>query len=147
MFADGFVYLDGGFGTMLQKSGTEPGRWPELLNFSHPEIVTGIQRQYIEAGSNVIYTCTFSSNGYKLEGSGYTPTEVIRRAVQNARAAAEGTDVRIAQDIGPIGKMMEPNGEMTFEDAYRLYGKYIGGWGGPPCSPRRKTPTVRCCAP
>ena len=125
MFADGFVYLDGGFGTMLQKSGTEPGRWPELLNFSHPEIVTGIHRQYIEAGSNVIYTCTFSCNSYKLEGSGYQPAEVIRRAIHNARTAAKGTEVLIAQDIGPIGRMMEPNGDMTFEEAYEMFREQI----------------------
>ena len=87
MFADGFVYLDGGFGTMLQKSGVEPGRWPELLNLTHPEVVQGIQRQYIEAGSDVIYTCTFSTNRYKFEGSGSSVQEVIEAAVSNARAA------------------------------------------------------------
>lgn len=125
MFADGFVYLDGGFGTMLQKSGTDPGRWPELLNFSHPEIVSGIQRKYIEAGSDVIYTCTFSCNRYKLEGSGYQPAEVIREAVKNAREAAAGTNVRIAQDIGPIGKLMEPNGDMTFDEAYDMFREQI----------------------
>ena len=125
LFTDGFVFLDGGFGTMLQKSGVEPGRWPELLNLTHPEVVQGIQRQYIEAGSDVIYTCTFSTNRYKFEGSGSSVQEVIEAAVSNARAAAEGTSVRIAQDIGPIGRLVEPNGDLPFEEAYDMFKEQI----------------------
>ena len=54
--------LDGGMGTMLQAAGLPLGCLPELWNLSEPEKVTAVQRQYVEAGSRVLYTNTFGAN-------------------------------------------------------------------------------------
>lgn len=75
-----FIILDGGFGTMLQQSGAEVGKVPEVLNITRPEIVQDIHRKYIEAGADVIYTCSFGINDYKIEGCGYTVEELTSAA-------------------------------------------------------------------
>lgn len=66
-----FIFLDGGFGTMLQKENLDVGRVPEVLNITHPQVVQGIQKAYIDAGADIICTCSFGVNKYKIEGCGY----------------------------------------------------------------------------
>ena len=95
--------LDGAMGTMLQKSGVELGKVPEALNITHPDLIIGIQRKYVEAGAQILYANTFEANRRKAEGSGYTPRELIFAGIENARKAAEGRDVKIALSCGPSG--------------------------------------------
>ena len=125
MFADDFVFLDGAIGTRLQQKVSDMGKIPEILNITRPEIIRSIHKEYIEAGADIIYTCTFGVNKYKLEGSGYTVAEVMSAAVENARAACEGTYTRTALDIGPIGRLVEPNGNLTFDEAYEIFREQI----------------------
>lgn len=120
-----FIILDGGMGTMLQRQGVDLGRVPEVLNITHPEVVQAVQKMYIEAGSNIISTCSFGVNEHKIQGCGYTVEELIGAAVKNARAVAAGTDVKVALDLGPIGRMLEPNGNLSFEDAYDIFKRQI----------------------
>lgn len=54
-----FIFLDGGFGTMLQKENLDVGRVPEVLNITHPQVVQRIQKAYIDAGADIICTCSF----------------------------------------------------------------------------------------
>jgi len=122
------MILDGAMGTMMQDAGMPPGARPDVFGLEHPELLEKIHRQYIEAGSRVIYTNTFGSNARKLHGSGHTTQEVVSAAVATAQRAAEewntahGEDrVRIALDVGPTGEMMEPIGVFSFEDAYETY--------------------------
>ena len=67
-----FVFLDGAMGTMLQKSGLEAGEIPELLNLTNPDVIENIHRQYIDAGTMIVYANTFGANRFKLEGCGHT---------------------------------------------------------------------------
>lgn len=120
-FKDTIVILDGAMGTVLQQRGLPPGGQPELLNLSDPELMRSIYRDYIDAGSQVIYTNTFGANGLKLTHTGHRVAEVIGAAVRLAREAAAGTDVRVALDIGPLGELLEPMGSMPFERAYELF--------------------------
>ena len=120
-----FIFLDGGMGTMLQQEVADIGKVPEVLNITHPEIIQKIQRAYVEAGSDIINTCTFGVNPYKIEGCGYTVEELIAAAVSNAKQAAEGTDAKVAVDIGPLGRLLEPNGTVTFEEAYEMFRRQI----------------------
>ena len=64
--------LDGAMGTMLQKQGLKLGHLPELLCLEQPQLITGIHRQYVEAGSQIIYSNTFGANRLKLRGSGHS---------------------------------------------------------------------------
>ena len=108
-------------GTMLQKSGLNPGRCPEALCLTAPEGVTAIHRAYVESGSQIVYANTFGANRYKLEGSGYTVAELIPAAVACARAACGDTGARVGLDVGPIGQLLEPYGTLSFEEAYDIY--------------------------
>ena len=88
MKTDKFNFLDGGMGTMLQAAGLPVGMMPELWNLTAPEKVTAVHRQYVEAGSRVIYTNTFGANRLKLGGQA-SVDEVVCAAVLAAKAAAE----------------------------------------------------------
>ena len=120
-----FVLLDGAMGTMLQKKGMEPGTVPETLNLTKPEWIIDIHKQYIEAGADIVYANTFGANRKKLEKCGYTVEELIAAAIRNAKTAAEGTDTLAALDIGPIGLLLEPNGELSFEEAYDIFAQMV----------------------
>ncbi|MCD8383470.1 MAG: homocysteine S-methyltransferase family protein [Clostridiales bacterium] len=112
-------------GTQLLAAGMPLGMRPELMCFEAPEIVEGVHRDYIRAGSGVIYANTFGANGHKLAGTGYRPAQVVGRAVEIARRAAQGTDVKVALDIGPIGELLEPLGTLSFQEAYDLYREMV----------------------
>ncbi|MEY8368413.1 homocysteine S-methyltransferase family protein [Anaerovoracaceae bacterium 42-11] len=120
-----FIFLDGGTGTLLQQQGIEIGKVPEVLNFTHPELIQKIQRAYIDAGSDIICTCSFGVSEHKIAGCGYCVEELMAEAVKNAKAAAAGTDTKVALDIGPIGRMLEPNGNLSFEEAYDMFKRQI----------------------
>lgn len=112
--------LDGGMGTMLQAAGLPAGMLPEQWNLTAPEKITAIHKQYIDAGSQVIYTNTFGANRCKLSGKAEVSL-VVDAAVKAARAAAEGTETLVALDCGPIGQLLEPMGTLTFEEAYDIF--------------------------
>lgn len=99
------------------------GKVPEELNVTHGDAVMDIHRQYIEAGSDVIYANTFSANRYKLGYSSYSVDTLVTAGVQNAKKAVadSGKNVAVALDVGPIGELMEPNGALKFEDAYDMF--------------------------
>ena len=116
----GFVFLDGGFGTMLQATGVEIGHNPELLNITNPDVIMNIHRQYVESGSDIFCANTFGANSYKLKNSGYTVAEIVSAGIAIAKKAASGKAL-VALDIGPIGQLLEPSGTLTFEEAYEIH--------------------------
>lgn len=120
-----FVILDGGMGTMLQKSGMAMGETPEVLGITTPELLINIHRQYINAGADIVYANTFGANRYKLEHCEQSVEEIIQTAVANARKACEGTNSYVALDIGPIGQLLEPTGYLSFEEAYDIFKEQI----------------------
>ena len=125
LFNNEFVFLDGGMGTMLQAKGLKMGETPEVLNIEKPEWLMDIHKQYIEAGSDIIYSNTFGANSYKLAKCGYSVDEIIKAGTANARKACEGTDTLVALDVGPIGQLLEPTGTLTFEQAYDIFKEEI----------------------
>lgn len=118
---DEYIVLDGAMGTMLQKSGLKLGGLPEELNFTQPELIEDIHRQYIAAGARVVYANTFGANAHKLKGSGYGVKEVIEKGIEIARKACEGTDTLVALDVGSLGRMMRPTGDMSVDEAYGMF--------------------------
>lgn len=106
--------LDGAMGTELMKRGVRTPRFPEQVNLTDPAAVQAIHRDYIEAGSRIIYACTFGANPIKARGEAVAP--VIGAALANARSAA-GETARVALDVGPLGQLLEPYGDLAEEDA------------------------------
>ena len=119
-------------GTMLQRGGMKPGELSEMLNLTRPELIQSIHRAYIDAGSQIIYANTFGANRKKLRNTGHSVGEIVAAAIRNARAAAQGTDVKIALDVGPIGELLEPMGTLRFHEAYDLFAEMMeaGQWAG-----------------
>ena len=55
-------------GTLLQEAGLAPGELPELWNLSHPETVTQLHLDYLNAGCDIITANTFGANALKFTG-------------------------------------------------------------------------------
>lgn len=128
----GIFYLDGGTGSYLQKIGLCPGELPELWNLERPEAIVALGKAYYEAGSHMICTNTFGANGLKFHGKDGMPTvsQVVEAAVgcaKIARDTADGgqKDRYIALDVGPLGKMLAPFGDLSFERAVELFAETI----------------------
>lgn len=117
--------LDGAMGTMLQAKGLKAGEMPELLSLTHADTIVQIHKEYIQAGAQVVYTNTFGANRYKLSDYKASVQQVIGAAVENARRACEGTNTLVALDIGPVGKLLEPNGTLAFEQAYDIFKEQV----------------------
>ena len=114
------LLLDGAMGTMLQAEGLPTGELPELWNLTHPEAVKAVHRRYIEAGSRLLYANTFGANRYKAASCGCSAAALCAAGVRCAREAA-GADVPVALDIGPLGRLLEPLGDLSFEEAYACF--------------------------
>uniref|UniRef100_A0A7C6AG68 Methionine synthase n=1 Tax=candidate division WOR-3 bacterium TaxID=2052148 RepID=A0A7C6AG68_UNCW3 len=112
------IILDGATGTNLFEKGLGPGEPPANLNLKNPEAVYQLEKRYIDAGSDVILTNTFSANPINFKGDRYK--EVIKNAIKIARRAA-GNKKYIFGDIGPLGILIKPYGEGDFEEAYKIY--------------------------
>ena len=120
-FKNDLLILDGAMGTVLQQRGLPPGGVPELLNFTDPDLLKEVYRDYVAAGSQVVYANTFGANGLKLARTGYTPAQVISAAIPLAKQAVSGTGAKVALDMGPLGELLEPMGTLSFERAYELF--------------------------
>lgn len=125
LFKKKIVILDGAVGTLLQQQGMPAGKSPELWSLEHKDVLQHIHEEYINAGSDMIYTCTFGANRIKLKEYGEQKTREIN--VQLARAArkAAGRRVLVAGDIGPTGQFIEPFGTLPFEEAINIYKEQI----------------------
>ena len=112
------VYFDGGTGTLLQDMGLPAGCSPELWNLEYPERITKLHNMYFDAGANIVKTNTFGVNREKF--SNYE--ELIRAGISCARAAADGREeAYVAFDMGPTGRLLEPLGDLGFEEAVSIF--------------------------
>ena len=118
--------LDGGTGTMFQARGMKPGEDSTAFALAHPEVVEEVAREYLEAGAEFIYTPTFNLNAEKVAALGETTLSLVKKLAAPAlklreEYAAVGRNIIVAFDVGPQGKMLEPMGDYTFEEAYEFY--------------------------
>lgn len=129
---EGILYLDGGTGSILQSLGLKPGELPEVWNIERADDIVSVARQYYEAGSNVVYTNTFGANSLKYDGKDgrYSVEEIVAAAVNNTRralneASGDKSDRYVALDIGPLGKMLSPLGDLPFEEAVEIFANTV----------------------
>ena len=120
------IYFDGGMGTLLQKRGLTAGEKPEMWSITHPDVLTDIHLQYLNAGSNVITANTFGASCLKFDNL----EEIISSAINNARKAielfeGEKDDRFVAFDMGPTGKLLEPVGDLPFERAVEIFAENV----------------------
>lgn len=121
--------LDGAMGTGLWALADAAGVekvpvWK--YNIEHPELVEAMNRQYLEAGSQIIQANTFGANGPAVKhSSDYDPAVVVAEAVKIAKKVAAGTDVKVALPFGPLSELLEPYGDLEEDECFEIYDTVI----------------------
>ncbi len=110
---------DGGFGTMLQAAGMTLGEASEMWNLSHKDIIIDVHKQYIAAGCDIITANTFGVNTLKYDKD--TVKAMIEAAVECARSAVGERDIYVSLDVGPLGRLLKPYGDLDFEEAVGIF--------------------------
>ncbi|MCQ2405359.1 MAG: homocysteine S-methyltransferase family protein [Clostridia bacterium] len=125
--ADNLLFMDGGTGTLLQAAGMPAGVSSEQFGLDRPDVVTAIHKRYYDAGCNVVSTNTFGVNGLKYaDGDIQKMVENALACVAAARDQSEAKQKKfIALDLGPLGKLLKPYGELDFEDAVAAFAKTV----------------------
>ncbi|MGL5822269.1 MAG: homocysteine S-methyltransferase family protein [Sarcina sp.] len=116
-----FLVFDGAMGTMLQKKGLKLGENPEIFNIEKADKIFEVHKEYIDAGADIITTNTFGANRKKLSHIGFSVTNIVTKSINIANEARGNKEIYIAQDIGPIGEMLEPMGTLSFDEAYDIF--------------------------
>lgn len=118
------LVADGATGTNLHIMGLKAGTPPEDLVMDNPDILLKLASAFVEAGSDIILTCTFGGTRLRMKDSKYVDRapEVNLRATELARkAASKRTEVLVAGSMGPTGALMVPYGPLTTEEARASY--------------------------
>lgn len=120
------VLLDGATGSNLIAAGMPQGISPELWVLEHPDVIHRLQSAYVDAGSQILYAPTFGANRITLTRHGLEDRiqELNRTLVQYAKEAADGKAL-VAGDVTTTGQLLEPLGDLTYEDAVCAYQEQI----------------------
>lgn len=119
---ENILVLDGATGTELQKRGMPQGVCPEKWVIDNRDVIIDIQKGYVEAGSNVVYACTFGCNKIKLAEFGLVDElEKMNKELVKISREAVGDKAWIAGDLSPTGAQMFPFGTYHFEDIVNAY--------------------------
>src|SRR5512142_1646440 len=114
------LVADGATGSNLQKMGLKPGRPPEDLVIDSPDTLLKLASSFVEAGSDIVLTCTFGGTRMRMKDSKYQDRapEVNTRAAELARKAAGSRNdgVLVAGSMGPVGALIKPYGPLNAED-------------------------------
>lgn len=110
---------DGAMGTQLMLAGLEQGGCGEAWNLTHPDRVLAIQRRYAGAGADCIITNTFGGSRIMLRRHGHEKelAEINAAAVRITREAFGGRPGYVLGDIGPLGALLEPYGDLSEAEA------------------------------
>ena len=122
------LLLDGAMGTMLQASGMPAGATPEEFCMENPDTLRGIHKAYLDAGVDLLTSCTFGGNIYKLPKS-LDVFSFNRRMVEIAKQAAAqaGRPVFVAGNVGPTGHFAKPLGPVEPRDLIAAFALQIRG--------------------
>jgi 5-methyltetrahydrofolate--homocysteine methyltransferase len=126
---------DGATGTMLQHLDASQTTVPEALILQRPSEIRALHQAYVEAGSDLVLSCTFGGNRFRLAGHGLEDrvVEINRRAAELAREATQSSppalgdgEVFVVGDMGPTGQLLKPFGNLTLEKAADAYAEQAG---------------------
>ncbi len=156
------LIIDGAMGTMIQRHklsesdyrGDRFKDWHkdlkgnnDLLSITQPKIITGIHKEYLEAGADIIETNTFSSTSiaqadYDMQSLAYELNVASARCARKAideflsSPAAKGRETAfIAGAIGPLNKTLSLSPDVnnpgfravTFDEVVNTYHEQIKG--------------------
>lgn len=118
-----YLISDGATGSNLQQRGLDKGKMAESWLFENPKAIQQLQSDFLNAGSDILLTCTFSANRLRLEHAGLADkvSEVNARAVQLTRETIGDRPIAIAGSMGPLGQMLKPLGLLEVEEVRQIY--------------------------
>ncbi len=148
------LVIDGAMGTMIQRHKLEEADYRgdrfkdwhcdvkgnnDLLSITQPQIITGIHKQYLDAGADIIETNTFSSTkiaqaDYDMQSLAYelnvASAKCAREAIQQS-----GKTAFVAGAIGPLNKTLSLSPDVnnpgyravTFDEVVTAYYEQIKG--------------------
>ena len=127
---DHILYLDGATGSNLVKAGMPSGICPEQWILEHQDVMLQLQKDYVQAGTNILYAPTFTANRVKLAEYHLEKnmTSMIRDLVAISKKAAESTPghpVYVAGDLTMTGEQLKPMGKMELETLIDIYKEQI----------------------
>ena len=116
------VILDGATGSNLIARGMPRGVCTEQWVSENPQILLQLQREYVAAGSDIIYASTFSANRYSLARAGLQNQveELNTKLVRLSKEAADGKAL-VAGDMTTTGVPLEPDGTMEYGTLFEIY--------------------------
>ncbi len=120
-----WLFCDGGTGSILQKMGLKGGELPETWNLTRPDDIRSLNRGYFEAGSNIVNTNTFGANRFKFDNVSDIVKAGVRLCQEARKEAGREDDAYVAIDVGPTGKLLEPMGDLAFNDAVDIFAEII----------------------
>ncbi len=123
---EGYVLLDGATGSNLIKRGMPAGVCPEEWILENREVLLHLQKEYVAAGSDIVYAPTFTCNRVKLAEYGLADKqeELIHQLVAISKQAA-GEKALVAGDITMTGQQLYPMGTMGHEELIAIYKEQI----------------------
>lgn len=127
---DHILYLDGATGSNLVKAGMPSGICPEQWILEHQDVMLQLQKDYVQAGTNILYAPTFTANRVKLAEYHLEKNMIsmIRDLVAISKKAAESTPghpVYVAGDLTMTGEQLKPMGKMELETLIDIYKEQI----------------------
>ena len=118
----GFLILDGATGSNMMKAGMPKNCCAEQWIYEHPDAILDLQKKYVEAGSDIIYAPTFSANSLSLAKHGLSgDVEKLNHALVGLSKQASGGRALVAGDITTTGQLLEPLGDLEYEDLLEVY--------------------------
>ncbi len=120
-----WLFCDGGSGTILQKKGLRTGELPESWNMTHPEEIKDLYSGYLNAGCDIFNTNTFGANRLHYPDNLEEVVTAGIKLAKEARKECGREDAYIALDIGPTGKLLEPLGDLSFEEAVDIFAEVV----------------------
>lgn len=120
------ILVDSAMGTTLMKKGHLKGEVPESLNIFNPDLIQSIHEENLTAGSDIICSNTFGANPIKMKNADLDYREIITKGLLIAeRAIDKKSNKFVALDLGPIGRMLDPIGDLTENEAMDLFKEQI----------------------
>lgn len=124
------LYLDGATGSNLVKAGMPSGVCPEQWILEHKDVMLKLQKDYVQAGTNILYAPTFTANRiklaeYHLEKNMSAMIHDLVAISREAAASSPGHTVLVAGDITMTGEQLKPMGKMELEDLIDIYKEQI----------------------
>ena len=117
------LVCDGAMGTQLMLAGLANGDCGEAWNLSHPERVLAIQQRYVEAGADCLITNTFGGSRLMLKRHGHVEhlREINQAGARIAREAFGNREGFVLGDLGPLGAILAPYGDLSQDEARAAY--------------------------